>query len=85
MSGLHQAWNSIITKKVFYCIKNTTVDGSEIRDAPVDMVNIPLCSWFYTSKRWLGMGFLNHQQYFSVSNKKTLSTPRVLPDSVALT
>jgi len=26
------------------------------------MVHIPLFTWFYTSKRWLGMGFLNHQQ-----------------------
>ena len=23
---------------------------------------IPLFTWFYTSKRWLGMGFLNHQR-----------------------
>ena len=28
------------------------------------MVNIPFLLWFLTSKRWLGMGFLNHQQYF---------------------
>ena len=29
-----------------------TVGGSEIQRSPVDMVNIPLFTWFYTSKRW---------------------------------
>ena len=30
--------------------------------APVDMVDIPLFTRFYTCKRWLALGFLNHQQ-----------------------
>ena len=32
---------------------------------PVDMGNIPLFIGFYASKRWLWMGFLNHQPYLS--------------------
>ena len=33
---------------------------------PVGMVNILLSTRFHTSKQWLGMGFLNHQQYYSL-------------------
>ena len=38
-----------------------TVDGRH--PEPVDMVNIPLFIGFSTSNRWLGMGFLKHQEY----------------------
>ena len=31
-------------------IAGTTVDGSEIREKPVDMVNIPLFTGFHTSQ-----------------------------------
>ena len=40
---------------------HATVDGSQIRRSPVDMVNIPLFTTVSKpSQRWLGMGFLNH-------------------------
>ena len=42
------------------CVYITTVDGSEIRRSPVDMVIFPFFTWFYTSKRCLALGFLNH-------------------------
>ena len=38
-----------------------TVDGRH--SAPVDMTNILLFTGFYTSKRWLALGFLNHHPY----------------------
>ena len=43
---------------------NDTVDGSEIRRSPVDMVNIPLFTGFIhvIHTRWFA-GFLKHQQY----------------------
>ena len=41
-----------------------TVDGSEIRrENQLSLVVIPLFTGFYTSKRWLALGFLNYQQY----------------------
>ncbi len=39
----------------------TTVGGRN--PAPVNVVSIPLFTRFYTSNRWLGMGFLNHQEH----------------------
>ena len=40
-------------------VASHTVDGRN--PAPVDMVNFLLFTGFYTSKRWLALGFLNHQ------------------------
>ena len=48
------------TKTVLKGFEGHTVDGSEIRQAPVDMVNIPLFIGFYTSQVVIA-GFLNHQ------------------------
>ena len=48
-----------------------TVDGSEIRRSPVEMVNIPLfIGFFFTYQVVCLAGFLNHQQYvwFSQAN-----------------
>ena len=47
-------------------VEGATVDGGRNpANSPVDMVGrlSNYLTWFYTSKRWLGMGFLNHQQY----------------------
>ena len=41
---------------------SSTVDGSEIRCSPVDMVHVPLFTRFYTSQVVV-LGFLNHQRY----------------------
>ena len=37
----------------YHQLSSATVDASEIRRSPVDMVSIPLFARFYTSKRWL--------------------------------
>ena len=39
----------------FYTPRENAVDGRN--PAPVDMVNIPLFTRFYTSKRWLSPDF----------------------------
>ena len=47
-------------------IWSNTADGSEIRRAPVPLGNnIPSFTKFFLHPRWLGMGFLNYQQYES--------------------
>ena len=48
-----------------------TVDGSEVRQAPVDMVNIPLLTWVSYIPGGC-FGFLNHQQYGRMSPPKNL-------------
>ena len=40
---------------------SNTVDGSEIRLTSWYGKYAIIFSWFYTSKRWLALGFLNHQ------------------------
>ena len=45
-----------------------TVDGSEIRRSPVDMVNLPLFKGFYTSQAVVWDFF--HQQYHSITHIK---------------
>ena len=62
--------------------KIPTFDGRKNPAKSVDMSNIPpLFRGFYTSFRWLGMGFLKHQQsttpddcFFVVVEKSTLTT-----------
>ena len=54
-----------------------TVDGSKIRRSPVDMVvyiSHYLQGFFITSKRWLALGFLNHQQYHLGWKSPSIST-----------
>ena len=57
-----------------------TVDGRN--PAPDDMVNIPLFTDFYTSKRWLALGFQNHQQYWLVVEPTHLKNMLVKLDHV---
>ena len=57
------------TKRCLGCQCRPSVDGSEIwltHQLRERYVEIPLFTRFLApSKRWLGMGFLNRQQYFS--------------------
>ena len=58
-----------------------TVDGSEIRRAPVDMVNIPFFTTGFKNIQTVGsLGFLNHQQWaifdlFFVTRTYSFSNP----------
>ena len=65
-----------ITKKTFYGPVHPTVDGSEIGQSPVDMVNIPLSLGFHTSQV---VQDVFHQQYRSWSDK--ISRPGYSPTS----
>ena len=54
-----------ILKEIYVSKQNSglhqpTVDGRN--SAPVDMENILLFTKVFINSRWLGMGFLNHQQ-----------------------
>ena len=57
--------NPRLLKRYFFespNLKIAAVDGSEIRQKSVDMVNISLFYMFFTSPGGC-LGFLNHQQY----------------------
>ena len=42
---------------------NATIDGSEILRSPVQVGSLSHRLQGFIHPRWLGMGFLNHQQY----------------------
>ena len=55
-----------------------TVDGSEIRRSPVDMIHIPLFTWFYTSKRWWSPDFwtINSMSWLGCHSKQRDWVPK---------
>ena len=61
LSGLHSEWGG--RSKMLSVICRSTVDGSEIRRSPVNMVVYPIIYRVSYIPGGCCLGFLNHQQY----------------------
>ena len=63
---------------------NGTVDGSKIRQTHQlrDRSFIPLFTLGFSTSRWLGMGFLNHQQYELGKYLENISLPPLDPKTM---